>query len=61
MASAVAYRSDALPNPSLRFRQIFLVDFEANEFFHAAISGRDRGVSDAQKRIKHGLHARNAV
>jgi hypothetical protein len=49
------------PNSSLRLRQISFVNFESNEFFHAAIFSRDCAVSDTQKGVKHGLHARSAV
>ena len=56
-----ARETRALPNPSRRFRQICLVNFKPNEFFYAAISCRDRAVSDAQKGVKQGLHARRAV
>src|SRR5207244_13449892 len=50
-----------ITNSALCFRQVCLVNFEPNKLFHAAIFCSDRAVSDAEKRIEHGLHTRNAM
>src|SRR5207237_17425 len=56
-----ARETHPLPDPSLCFRQIRFVDLETDEFRDSAILGRDRGIPDSQKRIEHGMDARDAV
>ena len=45
----------------LRFRQVLLVDLEADEFFHAATFRGDRRISNPEKRIEHRFDTRNSV
>jgi len=51
----------ALPNSSPRFRQICFVNLEADEFSYATFLRCDGRISDAQKRIEHGLHTLDAM
>src|SRR5438132_3599222 len=51
----------ALPHTPLRFSEIIFVDFEADKLFHATALRGDRGISNAQKRVEHGMHARHAM
>jgi len=48
-------------NPPFRFREICLVNFEPDKFFHSAALRRDGRVSNSQEWIEHRLDARRAV
>ena len=48
------------PEPPLRFREIGLVDFESDKFFHDATPRCESGISDAEKRIEHRFNASRA-
>jgi hypothetical protein len=40
-------------HPPCRLGKILFIDFEADEFFHAAALGSHGGISDTEKRIEH--------
>ena len=60
---AVANTRDACPYPIQAFclRQVCLVNFEADEFSYATFLRCDGRISNAEKGVKHGLHARSAM
>src|SRR5439155_15823382 len=59
--SSPARGTRALPEPTLRFREIGLIDLEPDKLSDAASLRRNSGISDSEKRVEHCVDTRAAV